>query len=45
MDQIENVENVEKNAYYTDTKCQFCGNESNCLEGVFLKKRTFFQFV
>lgn len=35
-------ENVEKNAYYTDTKCQFCGNESNCLEGVFFEKENIF---
>ena len=26
---------VLKNAYFTDTSCQFCGSKENCLDGAF----------
>lgn len=29
---------VEKNAYFTNIPCQFCGNDENCLDGVFFEK-------
>lgn len=31
-------ENVEKNAYFTDIPCQFCGSKQSCLEGIFFEK-------
>ena len=31
-------ENVEKNAYFTEVPCQFCGSKHHCLDGVFFEK-------
>ena len=30
--------NVEKNAYFTEVPCQFCGSKHLCLDGVFFEK-------
>lgn len=29
---------VEQYAFFTKTPCQFCGNESNCLEGIYFDR-------
>ena len=38
MKNYKYFENVEKNAYFTDVCCQFCGSDSYCLEGVFFER-------
>lgn len=31
-------ENVEKNGYFTDIPCQFCGSKRSCLDGIFFER-------
>ncbi|WP_289092012.1 CbrC family protein [uncultured Bacteroides sp.] len=35
MKQYDYFYNVEKNAVFTEKKCQFCGRNQNCLEGIY----------
>ena len=38
MKNYKYFENVEKNAYFTETPCQFCGGKHLCLDGIFFEK-------
>ena len=38
MENYKYFENVEKNAYFTETPCQFCGSKHLCLDGVFFAR-------
>lgn len=38
MRQYEYFKNVEKNAAFTEQKCQFCGENKNCLEGIYFEQ-------
>lgn len=38
MKQYEYFKNVEENAVFTEEKCQFCGNNKNCLEGIYFEQ-------
>lgn len=38
MGKYKYFENVEKNAYFTETPCQFCGSKHLCLDGVFFER-------
>ena len=38
MRQYDYFKNVEKNAAFTEKKCQFCGEDKNCLEGIYFEQ-------
>lgn len=38
MNDYKYFENAEKNAYFTDEPCQFCGSQQNCLDGAFFER-------
>lgn len=38
MKNYKYFENVEKNAYFTNVPCQFCGSKESCLDGVFFDR-------
>lgn len=38
MIKYEYFKNVEKDAIFTEEKCQFCGSKNNCLEGVYFER-------
>lgn len=38
MKNYKYFENVERNAYFTEIPCQFCGSDKFCLDGVFFDR-------